>query len=59
MIFVEYDEEYKEGEMFEIGPLKSFEPYLKTSLQFKDIYEAGNSVLKLRAETLGIPWDSA
>ena len=37
--FVEYGEEYKEGEMFEIGPTTSDEPYIETKLRFKDIYE--------------------
>jgi len=45
--------------MFEISPLNSFEFYKDTPLRFNDIYEAGNSVLKRRAETLGIPWESA
>ena len=57
--FVEYGEEYKEGEMFEIGPTTSDEPYIETKLRFKDIYEAGDYVLQQRAQILGVPWGNA
>ena len=57
--FLEYDIEYKEGDMFEIGPTKLSDKIIQTNLEFNDKQAAGNAVLKLRANKLGISWGSA
>ena len=57
--FLEYGEEFKPGEMFEIGPAKPQENITQTELNFSSVQEAGNAVLKSRAEILGEVWGGA
>lgn len=46
--FAEYGEEYRQSEMFEIGPAKSLDGALVMQLVFPDVLAAGNAVLKRR-----------
>lgn len=57
--FLEYGEEFKLGEMFEIGPAKPQAEIVHTELRFSSVQEAGNAVLKRRAELLGEVWGDA
>ena len=54
--YFEYDLEYKEGDMFEIGPTKSSDNIIDTKLSFQNMKEAGNTVLQYRAKKLGVSW---
>lgn len=54
--FDEYGEEYAPGEMFEVGPVGPKHEIIGTSLAYANIQDAGNAVLRRRAERLGVPW---
>jgi hypothetical protein len=54
--FDEYGEEFVPGEMFEIGPARPMYEVMPTTLVYANISEAGNAVLRHRAELLGLPW---
>jgi hypothetical protein len=55
--FDEYGEEFVPGEKFEIGPARSMYEVRPTTLVYANISDAGNAVLRHRAELLGLPWD--
>ena len=57
--FVEYDQPYEAGSMFEIGPSKVKTVSLRMTTAFSSIEEAGNAVLVQRAKILGVPWGYA
>jgi hypothetical protein len=54
--FDEFGEDYSPGEMFEIGPARPSADVITTQLNFSDLYQAGNAVLRRRAELLGQAW---
>jgi hypothetical protein len=56
--YIEYGTEVEDGDMFEIGPTKSSDDIIQTSLKFEDMYAAGRPILKRLAEDDGIFWDS-
>lgn len=55
--FDEYGEDYAPGEMFEIGPARAAAEMIPTQLNFPDLYQAGKTVLRRRAELLGQSWE--
>ncbi|WP_457444340.1 hypothetical protein [Roseateles sp. P5_E4] len=57
--FVEYGEEYKEGEMFEVGPAAPAHKLTATNLEFESVHAAGRAVLMERASIQGEPWHDA
>jgi hypothetical protein len=54
--FAEYGEEPETGAMFEVGPPLQAQPLIETKLRFSTMQQAGDAVLKRRAEILGVPW---
>ena len=57
--FAEYGEEYKEGEMFAVGPAAPAHKPTATKLEFESIHAAGRAVLVERASIQGEPWHDA